>query len=121
MNHVGALNNLAYIYAEMEQGRKAVQLARRAYIVAPESFSVLDTLGYALLKGGRFTEAEEILLRAAHMAPDNPSIQYHLALAQVSIGKRERAEEAVAKALTAKDFPERRKAESLLEELHRGL
>jgi hypothetical protein len=55
------------------------------------------------------------------MAPDNPSIQYHLALAQVSIGKRERAEEAVAKALTAKDFPERRKAESLLEELHRGL
>jgi tetratricopeptide (TPR) repeat protein len=102
-------------------GRKAVQLARRAYIVAPESFSVLDTLGYALLKDGRFTEAEEILLRAARMAPNNPSIQYHLALAQVSVGKRERAEEAVAKALTAKDFPERGKAESLLEELHRGL
>jgi tetratricopeptide (TPR) repeat protein len=121
MNHVGALNNLAYIYAEMEQGRRAVQLARRAYIVAPESFYVLDTLGYALLKDGKFTEAEAILLRAAHMAPNNPSVQYHLALAEMRVGKRERAERTVAKALRVKEFPEREEAESLLEELHRGL
>ncbi|MCC6346517.1 MAG: PEP-CTERM system TPR-repeat protein PrsT, partial [Nitrospirales bacterium] len=49
-DHVPALNNLAFLYAEGYGSREeALQLAMKAYRIAPGSAEVMDTLGYILL------------------------------------------------------------------------
>ena len=117
-DHVPALNNLAYLYMQ-GHGKKgeALDLAIRAYRLAPNDAGVVDTLGYALLKEGRTDDALKALKHAVSLVPDNPSMQYHLALAYKERGEKALALESVQKALRAKDFPEAKEASLLLNQL----
>lgn len=119
--YVPALNNLAYIYAEDERElAQALQLAARAYIMAPGNGPVADTLGFVLLKNGKAGDALKVLQKAARLLPDNPSVHYHMALAYRAQGNRPLAVQSLEKALALGDFPEAGRAKELLGELKKG-
>ena len=114
--NVGALNNLAWIYTGQDNP-KALQLAERAYKLAPQSPSVADTYGWTLIANNQPKTALPILRKAATAAPTTPTIQYHLAVAQARTGDQAGARatlEAVQKSGT--DFPDKPAAEKLYRE-----
>jgi putative PEP-CTERM system TPR-repeat lipoprotein len=119
-NHVRALNNIACLYAE--DGRhlfRSLQYASRAYIIDSADVSVLDTLGYVLLKNGRPSEAVNMLKKAVRLA-HKPSVYYHLSLAYRAQGDRDKALENIKRALGLDGFAEREMAKLLLSELSGG-
>jgi putative PEP-CTERM system TPR-repeat lipoprotein len=116
-SNVGALNNLAWIYAE-QGDRKALSLAERAYKLAPTSPSVQDTYGWALVASNEPKAALPILAKAAKAAPKVASIQYHLAVAQARVGDKEAALgtlESLRK--SAADYADKQAAEELYRKL----
>jgi len=94
------LNNLAYFYAD--EGMKlneALQLARRAAALAPSDGNVLDTLGWAQYKLGRYREAARTLAEAVRLKPDDPTLRYHLGAAHAKLGHKFEAYVELKKAL----------------------
>lgn len=117
-NHVPALNNLAMIWADDEARRgQSVNLAMAAFVLASNEPSVMDTLGYALIRNKRFEEALNVLARALALAPGNSAILYHQGLAQAGLGRTAEARSTLEVALTGPDFAEREDAEKLLHAL----
>jgi putative PEP-CTERM system TPR-repeat lipoprotein len=119
--HVPALNNLAYLYAE-DRGSlsAALQYAVQAYVLAPQDGSVQDTLGYVLVKNGKVEEGLKVLAQAAATVRDNPSVYYHLALAYNEHREKGAAVKYLQKALGLGDFPEQHQAATLLSQLNGG-
>ena len=117
-NYVPALNNLAYLYAEENRDLStALQLAVKAYTLAPRDGFVQDTLGFVLLKNGKIDEGLKVLKKAAETLPNNPSIYYHIALAHKVRGENAIAVENLQKALSLGDFPDAEQAKLLLGKL----
>ena len=77
------LNNLAWAYAESGDHKRAIPLARKAWLLEKNNPATADTLGWILFKGGA-NKAEGLMLlqRAARAAPRDPEIQKHLAVAK---------------------------------------
>ncbi len=74
----GALNFLGYILADRtDRQAEAVALIERALRVEPDNPSYLDSLGWALFKQGKATQASAPLGRAAAALPANSVIQDH--------------------------------------------
>ena len=110
------LNNLAWLY--MERGDlRAVELARKAYVNAPDNPDIADTLGWVLVQNEQSEEALNYLKQSVRLRPDNPTIQYHLAVAQANLGAREAARNVLETALSFGEFPEEKEARRLLESL----
>jgi predicted Zn-dependent protease len=111
------LNNFAWLLHEKGDAR-AVDLARRAYAVAPGISEVADTYGWILLESGKTAEGMKVLQSALTGAPDNPDVQYHLATAYAKTGDSAKASELVRESLKGKrEFGSRAAAESLLRSL----
>ena len=112
-----ALNNLAWQYAQ--QGRaQAVELAKRAYELAPDNGSIVDTYGWILFQNGNLEQALPLLERASELSPDNHEIRFHLAAALAEAGSLERASAIIAVLLeTEQAFPSRAAAEELAKSL----
>lgn len=120
-NFVPALNNLAYLYAEDNINLNlALQLAAKAYTLAPNDGLILDTLGFVLLKNKRIDESIKTLNKAIEYIQDNPSIYYHLALAYKEKGNVPLSVENLKKALSMKKFTESEHAKLLLNKLQKG-
>lgn len=99
---IPVLNNLAYLLAEnFGDLNNALDLAIKAYRQMPSSPEVMDTLGYILVKKGRFKEAIPLLEKAHGAIPDHPSVQLHLGMAYQGAGKPEKAKELLEKVLVA--------------------
>lgn len=114
-----ALNNAAWLLRDRDTDR-ALDYARRAVDLVPESAQIHDTLGVVLIHAGNPTQALETLNRAGELAPDSPTIQYHLAWAERETGDTGAATQRLNRLLEAEpDFPEREDAEQLLEALRR--
>ncbi|MCZ6508129.1 MAG: hypothetical protein O7A04_08820, partial [Acidobacteria bacterium] len=80
-DHPLALNNTAYLYAQsLDEPAKAVPYAERANAVKPEDPFILDTLGWALFKVGKFEDAEDRLRQSINLSA---SADNHLHLAYV--------------------------------------
>jgi putative PEP-CTERM system TPR-repeat lipoprotein len=119
-NHAMALNNLAYLYAEENKHlSQALTYATRAFILEPQNDYIRDTLGYVLLKNGKFDRGERILRKAAESSPKNPTIIYHLALVYKESGNSAKAVEHLQRALELGDFPADREARTLLEKIRK--
>jgi putative PEP-CTERM system TPR-repeat lipoprotein len=118
-NHIPALNNLAFLYADGHgSNTEALKLALRAYSLAQADASIMDTLGYALIKNNRSDDASRILEKAVSLMPDNPTIRYHLAIAYKETGKNAEAREQIEKSVQQmKDFPELADAKKILKEI----
>jgi putative PEP-CTERM system TPR-repeat lipoprotein len=120
-DYVPALNNLAMLWADGEDTRlQAVNLAMAAFTRASSDPSVVDTLGYTLIRNDRAEEALKVLERALTLAPGNPAIMYHQALALSALDRKAEALTTLEQALTGGEFEEKAEAEKLFEELKKG-
>lgn len=116
-DNVLALNNLAFLYSQ-KNDPQALELAKKAYEMAPESAAVLDTYGYILIKQGQPKEGLPILEKATSLVPKANDIQYHLAEAYVANDNKQKALEILeAIVKTGQDFSEKKASVSLLEQL----
>lgn len=112
------LNNLAWLQSELGSAQ-AVPLARRAYVLAPKSPEIADTLGWLLVteKSGA-DEGLKLLREAAAALPANQDVQYHLAFALNESGDSAGALEILQRILAdSAPFHERASAEALLTKL----
>ena len=85
-----ALNNLAWVYHELDDPR-AVEMARRAVELLPHEPSVLDTLGWILAHNGQAEEAVSLLNEAYESSQQRPEIGHHLAYALAASGRLDAA------------------------------
>jgi tetratricopeptide (TPR) repeat protein len=109
-----ALNNLAWLYFEMGD-RRALETARRAAELAPDSAEVADTLGWILVQAGSLKEGLPVLQRASEKNPRNGDMQYHYAAALAKSGNPTDAAVRLQAVLAATpEFPSRKDAEALL-------
>lgn len=84
-DHAGALNHLAYTYAEAgENLDEALEMAVKAVDVLIQEHgsaegATLDTLGWVYYKLGQYDQARTVLEQAVEKTPDDLHIQEHLA------------------------------------------
>lgn len=90
-NDYQVLNNLAYLYTDLDKPQAALPFSARAANLAPNNARVLDTYGWTLAKIGRFAEAERVLLRAVQLEAPLTASRYHLGWVYEQIGRYEDA------------------------------
>jgi Flp pilus assembly protein TadD len=86
-DNVPALNNLAWVMTEGND-RKGIEYAEHAHRLAPFNPGVVDTLGWALAKGGDAKRGLQLLRMASALAPRQGDIRLHLAKALVDSGDK---------------------------------
>jgi len=86
--HAVSLNNLAWLLGEAGDP-KALEFAERAYRQAPFNASVVDTLGWTLVKTGEVDRGTQLLRLASNLAPGDNEIRLHLGTALIKSGDKE--------------------------------
>jgi putative PEP-CTERM system TPR-repeat lipoprotein len=116
-NDALTLNNLAWLLRNSDPA-KAEELAQKAYVIAPQSAAVADTLGMVYLARGKFDVAVTTLAAAVAADPKNRAMQYHHGLALYRAGKTDAARDALKRSLAdTAEFEGRAEARQLLEKL----
>jgi len=111
------LNNLAWIYHQ-QNNPKALELAQKAYKLAPNSADIADTYGVILNKLGNSKQSIDILKKASRLAPMAYDIQYHLANTYAASGNQKQAIDTLSHILKAdNNFSEKKAAQDLLKKL----
>ena len=101
------LNYLGYAWAE--QGRnlgRARQMIERAAEQKPNDGSIVDSLGWVLLRQGDKAGAVHFLERAVELQPEDSTINGHLGDAYMAIGRRREAEVQWRRALILNPDPQ---------------
>lgn len=87
-----SLNALGWFYADNGiKLNKALALTKRAVALAPNAGEIVDSLGWAQYKLGRYDEAIKTLRKAAELEPDIAEIRYHLGAAYAKRSKKTEA------------------------------
>ena len=108
------LNNLAWLYFERKD-KRALDLARQAYELAPRQPAIVDTYAWILFQEGQREQGLEILKKAAELAPGNADIAFHVTSALAASGQRDQALTQLRALLDEhKQFNLRKDAEALL-------
>jgi tetratricopeptide (TPR) repeat protein len=108
---VAAYNQLAWIYGQHEKGRqRAIQYARKARELDPESPSVADTLGWVCHLNGDTDNALKYLEEASQKLARNATVWYHLGTAQAKKGLTEKAASSYRTSLALNPRQENAKA-----------
>ena len=116
-NNPVALNNLAWYLSETNP-QQALEYAKRANEIRPESAGFMDTLAVVLLKNGEARKAQRTIARALVKAPGNLAMRYHSAMIDASAGDKALAIKTLKAMLEeGVDFPDKEKAIKLLTEL----
>ena len=116
-DNVLALNDLAWACQRSSDAR-ALGFAERAFALAPNNPSVMDTLGWIHLDRGDLPRALPLLQRAAALAPNASEIRYHFGLVLAKSGDRHGAKRELERLLAAQPaFPRRAEAAALLASL----
>jgi Flp pilus assembly protein TadD len=112
-----ALNNQAWLLREKDTA-KALEYARKAAELAPDSAAVLDTLAVVEYISKDYDQAQRNILRALKLSPDEPSMRYHSAMIAVALKDNAAARATLEKLLAANPkFPEVAEAKALLAKL----
>jgi putative PEP-CTERM system TPR-repeat lipoprotein len=99
------LNNMANLYADMGDPR-ALDFAQKAYKLSPTNPSIIDTLGWLLVKGGKLEKGLGHLRDASARSPNQAEIRYHLAVALEGLGRLSDALQELRAALRlSEEFP----------------
>ncbi|MCB1723818.1 MAG: PEP-CTERM system TPR-repeat protein PrsT [Gammaproteobacteria bacterium] len=77
-------NNMAWLYLPQDKNR-AVELATKAYELAPSRAEIVDTYGWVLFNSGRKADGLSALQQAMIIAPRNAEISLHVAEALVGM------------------------------------
>lgn len=113
-DNLTALNNQAWLLREKDTA-KALEYARKAAELAPDSAAVLDTLAVVEYISKDYDQAQRNILRALKSAPDDPSIRYHSAMIAAALKDNASARATLEKLLAANPkFPEVAEAKALL-------
>ena len=99
-NRYRLLNNLAYVYAKLNNSN-ALTYARRAHQIAPNDAVVNDTLGWMLVQQDQVDEGLPYLRNAHFRMSANPEIRYHIAVALHKLGRNQEARAELDKVLTS--------------------
>jgi tetratricopeptide (TPR) repeat protein len=76
-NMPAALNNLAWLYYERKDPR-ALEYAKKAYDMAPNTAPIVDTYGWILVEKGELAKGIELLSKAVQLDPESKEIADHL-------------------------------------------
>ncbi len=101
------LNYLGYAWAE--QGRnlsRARQMVERAVEERPNDGSIVDSLGWVLLRQGDKAGAIRFLERAVELQPEDSTVNGHLGDAYMAAGRRREAEVQWRRALILNPDPQ---------------
>jgi tetratricopeptide (TPR) repeat protein len=103
------LNYLAYSWVEKGINQeRALQMLERAVQLRPNSGHIIDSLGWALFKLGRFEDAVPLLERAVELMPEDPVLLDHLGDAYWRVGRITEARFQWERALRNKPEPDLR-------------
>nr|VFK22750.1 MAG: Flp pilus assembly protein TadD, contains TPR repeats [Candidatus Kentron sp. LFY] len=106
-DHADALNALGYTLADRtDRHQEAMALIQRALALSPDSYHILDSMGWVLYRLGRHQEALGYLQRALASRQD-AEIAAHLGEVLWVTGDREAAQEVWKQALEAAPGDER--------------
>ena len=101
-------NVLNYLgYSLVEKNRKldeALEMIERAVAKSPDSGYIIDSLGWALFKLGRFEEAVPYMERAAELMSIDPIVNDHLGDVYWAVGRKLEAEFQWKRALSFVDY-----------------
>lgn len=81
----GVLSNLAWSY-HLAGDPRALEMAARAYRLAPATPDIRDTYGYLLYRGGDRDHGGALIRQAYAAEPTAPGIAYHMAVALADSG-----------------------------------
>ena len=95
-NQPVALNNLAWIY-QKEGDKRALETAKQAYQLQPESASIADTYGWILFTKGQHKDSIPVLEKAHKLDPSQKEISLHLAQAYKAVGEPSKAKSILEK------------------------
>jgi len=115
-----ALNSLAYSWVDRGINLdEAFKLLQRAVELNPREGSIVDSLGWAYYRVGRYDDAVRELEKAVELQPGEPTINDHLGDAYWKVGRKLQAR---FKWQHAKDLnPEPENLEKIKAKLERGL
>ncbi len=109
------LNNLSTALAEEGKNTaRAVELATKAYVGAPENQAVIDTYAFALLANKQIAEALNIIENGIKTHPNSGQLYYRLGLAYLADSKRSEGVQALKKAVELGGFDDMEKAKDLI-------
>lgn len=99
-SHAEAMNYLAYTWAEMGRNlNEALDLARKANQLQPDSGHILDTVGRIYFQQGSFPSALEYMQRAVQLLPEDPVVNEHLGDTYLKLQRYDKAFETYEKVL----------------------
>ena len=97
-NNAQALNALGYTLADLtDRYDQAYGLIKRALLLSPENFYILDSMGWILYRLGRLAESEDYLRRSIRIKFD-PVAAAHLVEVLWNKGNRREARKILSKA-----------------------
>jgi putative PEP-CTERM system TPR-repeat lipoprotein len=113
-----AQNNLAWLFSQLGQANEALDHARTAVALAPQSVDFLDTLGGILLRSGNPAAAVDPLDKAWQKDTHRPDVGFHLSQALADSGKKTEALALLRRLLADHGpFAERVQAQDLLRQV----
>jgi len=114
--NVIALNNVAWAY-DQDNNPHAIEYAEKAYRLAADNPSVLDTYGWLLTLKGDVTRGLPMLQRANNLMPNASEVRYHMAYALAKSGEKDKARKELEQITAGKDFPKMEEAKNLLKQV----
>lgn len=96
-------NNMAWLYLEHDRER-AIELATKAYELAPSRAEIVDTYGWVLFRSGRKNDGLAALQQAMIIAPRNPEIALHVGEALIDMRRDAEARPVLER--VARDNPD---------------
>jgi tetratricopeptide (TPR) repeat protein len=120
-NNVDALNNLAFIYADlMNQPDKAMPLVDRVLALRPRDPSVLDTAGWVNFKAGNDDKAKDYLRQSLKLLDENGIAHVHLAYVYFKLNDRPGAQEHLKRAMDLRPDPDTKaKIDQLVQQMNK--
>ena len=111
------MNNLAWVMAQSKDP-KAIDLAEKAYKLAPDQPSIADTLGTLLVSKGDIDRGLDLMKKANTQAPKDPAIKLNLAKALIKAGKNADAKKELDElAALGEKYPANKEVQELLQGL----
>lgn len=116
-NNPALMNNLAWVMGQTKDP-KAIELAEKAYKLAPEQPTIIDTLGTLQVAKGDVDRGLELLRKANSLAPKNSSIKLNFAKALINAGKTPEAKKELEEIVAlGEKLPAVNEAKTLLQGL----
>lgn len=118
-----AVNNLAALLLDQKSDKASHERALKLALglARSDNPAMLDTLGWAQYRAGRYTDAVSVLERVVAKAGNFPVFRYHLGMAYLGAGNSVGARQQLAEAVKGdQDYPGRDEARTELAKLQKS-